>query len=288
MKSMTGHAYEEWSDDTRSVTIEAKSYNNRYLDINVYIPGRFSPLERRVRELVSQRVVRGKVECSIRPRLFEQSASIHVDTALAAEYAAALRKVAESAGIRSEPSISDITAFEGVVIAEPSLALDEWWAWLEPKLEAVLDDLDATRQREGAALERVLGRERGRLSEVVRAVDRRADDLQEHIRESILERFRELQGEAVDEQRVLGETAVLLVKYSIREELDRLQSHLSAFDTAAREGGAIGKKLDFICQEIGREVNTIASKSIFEDVNAAAITAKDALENIREQLRNIE
>ncbi len=288
MKSMTGHAYEEWSDDTRSVTIEAKSYNNRYLDINVYIPGRFSPLERRVRELVSQRVVRGKVECSIRPRLFEQSASIHVDTALAAEYAAALRKVAESAGIRSEPSISDITAFEGVVIAEPSLALDEWWAWLEPKLEAVLDDLDATRQREGAALEQVLGRERGRLSEVVRAVDRRADDLQEHIRESILERFRELQGEAVDEQRVLGETAVLLVKYSIREELDRLQSHLSAFDTAAREGGAIGKKLDFICQEIGREVNTIASKSIFEDVNAAAITAKDALENIREQLRNIE
>ncbi len=288
MKSMTGHAYDEWSDDTRSVTIEAKSYNNRYLDISVNIPGRFSPLEPKIRELVSQRVVRGKVECSLRPKLFEQSASIHVDAALAAEYAAALRKVAESAGIRSEPSISDITAFEGIVIAEPSLALDEWWAWLEPKLEAVLDNLDVTRQREGAALEQVIGRERGRLSDVVRAVDRRADDLQEHIRESILERFRELQGEAVDEQRVLGETAVLLVKYSIREELDRLQSHLSAFDAAAREGGAIGKKLDFICQEIGREVNTIASKSIFDDVNAAVITAKDALENIREQLRNIE
>lgn len=288
MRSMTGHAYDEWRDHTRSVTIEAKSYNNRYLDISVNLPGRFSPLEPRIRGRISRRIARGKVECTMRAKVFEQPASIHVDTALAAEYAAALRKIAESAGIRSEPSISDITAFEGVVIAESDLALDEWWAWLEPKLEEVLDNLDETRQREGSDLEQVIRRERDRLNEVVEAVERRVDDLQEHIRTSIVERFRELQGEAVDEQRVLSETAVLLVKYSIREELDRLQAHLSAFDAAARENGAIGKKLDFICQEIGREVNTIGSKSILEDVNAAVVTAKNSLENIREQLRNIE
>lgn len=288
MTSMTGHAWREWQDDARSVSIELKSYNNRYLDTSVQVPGWLSPLEPRVRSRLSDSFSRGKVECVIRPRSLESAFSVRIDERLAAEYANALRALSETANIGAEPTLRDITSFEGVVVTEQHTDFEDWWEWLEPKLSEGIAELQKSRCAEGEKLRAAIDRERAKIGGLVETVSRRADDLQEHIKANILERFQELGLGAVDDTRVLSETALLLVKYSIREELDRLNAHLDSFDTSAEESGSIGKRLDFICQEIGREINTIGSKSVLDDVNAAVVSAKDALENIREQLRNVE
>ncbi|MFW5995546.1 MAG: YicC/YloC family endoribonuclease [Spirochaetia bacterium] len=288
MMSMTGHAWREWQDERCSASIEMKSYNNRYLDTSVQVPGWLSPLEPRIRTLLSDAFSRGKIECVIRARSFESELSVRIDERLAEEYANALRSLSRAANMSAEPTLSDITSFEGVVVTEQHVDFEAWWNWLEPKIGDGIANLREARSAEGDKLRRVIERERARIGELVARVSRRAEDLQEHIKANILERVEELGLGSIDDSRVLSETALLLVKYSIREELDRLNAHLDSFDRNASESGGIGKRLDFICQEIGREINTIGSKSVLDDVNAAVVSAKDALENIREQLRNVE
>ncbi|MFP4644289.1 MAG: YicC/YloC family endoribonuclease [Spirochaetales bacterium] len=288
MKSMTGHAWHEWQDDTTSVSVELKSYNNRYLDVNVQLPPRLSPIEPALRARISSAFSRGKIECFIRTRSIDQPVSVRVDNVLAAEYARALRALSQAAGLEGEPSLSDLMSFEGVISTELKVDVESWQALIEPKLTEAIHTLAKSRAEEGARMYEVILDQRRTIETLVDEVDARAEDLEEHIRSSILDRFRQLSLEGVDDTRAVSETAVLLVKYSVREELDRLRSHLASFDATTREDGAIGKRLDFICQEIGREINTIGSKSVFSDVNAAVVRAKDALENIREQLRNVE
>lgn len=288
MKSMTGHAWHEWQDDTTSISIELKSYNNRYLDVNVQLPSRLSPIEPALRSRISSAFSRGKIECLIRTRSVDQPVSVHVDTGLAVEYAKALRSLSEAAGLEENPSLSHLTSFEGVITTELKVDVESWRNLIEPKLDEAIGTLSRSRAEEGARMQEVISAQRETIETLVNQVEIRADDLEDHIRSSIVERFRQLGLEGVDDTRALSETALLLVKYSVREELDRLRAHLSSFDATCREDGAIGKRLDFICQEVGREINTIGSKSVFDDVNNAVVRAKDALENIREQLRNIE
>ncbi len=288
MNSMTGHAWHEWQDETTSVSIELKSYNNRYLDVSVQLPPRLSPVEPAVRSQVSTAFSRGKIECFIRTRSVDQTVSVHVDSTLAAEYARALRSLSEAAELDEKPSLSLLTSFDGVITTEREVDVQSWQALISPKLDEALETLARSRAEEGARMKEVIRAQRNEIEAFVDQVDARAEDLEEHIRSSIIDRFHQLGLEGVDDTRVLSETAILLVKYSVREELDRLRAHLASFDATCDEEGAIGKRLDFTCQEIGREINTIGSKSIFDDVNNAVVRAKDALENIREQLRNIE
>lgn len=288
MKSMTGHAWREWQDENTSVSIELKSYNNRYLDVNVQLPSRLSPIEPALRAQLSAAFSRGKIECLIRTRSIDQPVSVRVDTALAAEYARALRSLSEAAGLDEQPSLSVLTSFEGVISTETQVDVESWQTVIEPKLTEAIETLAQSRADEGARMRDVILEQRSTIGTLVDQVNTRAEDLEEHIRSSIVDRFRQLGLEGVDDTRAVSETALLLVKYSVREELDRLRAHLASFDATSREDGAIGKRLDFICQEVGREINTIGSKSVFGDVNDAVVRAKDALENIREQLRNIE
>ena len=125
------------------------------------------------------------------------------------------------------------------------------------------------------------------IEENVKAVEAQAGRFEELLRKNVYDRFQQLLGDAVDESRVYAETAVLLVKYTINEELVRLKSHLEAFHAALDSDEPVGKKLDFICQELNREINTIGSKSMMVEVDRAVVTLKDALENIREQVRNV-
>lgn len=288
MTSMTGHAWGEWQGDDYSATIEVKSYNNRYLDLNLQLPHGYTALEPLVRAQVSDAAERGKIECSIRCRSYSKEVRVSVDEDMAREYVRALRRVASLTDTRSEPTAAEIVAFDGVLVSEQNINLDHFWTWIEPKLGEVLGKFRESREVEGRKLRTVIERELQGLNRLVESVSWRSDDLQNYLRENIRSRFADLRVEGIDDSRILSETAVLLVKYSIREEIDRLNAHLSAFSEALDGEGAIGKRLDFICQEIGREINTIGSKSVFEDINAAVVDAKNALENIREQLRNIE
>ena len=156
-----------------------------------------------------------------------------------------------------------------------------------PLLEKVYEEYDATCLREGENTKADILRHLVIIEENVKAVEAQAGRFEELLRKNVYDRFQQLLGDAVDESRVYAETAVLLVKYTINEELVRLKSHLEACHAALDSDEPVGKKLDFICQELNREINTIGSKSMMVEVDRAVVTLKDALENIREQVRNV-
>ena len=288
MKSMTGYAFRELTADDLTVSVELKSYNSRFLDLSVNIPSWLGRIENRLREYVSSRILRGKVELTVRVR--ERSANVRViaDPPAARAYLEAIRSIADATGLAGEVSLSMIVAQEGVLRSERSTDPEGLWNTLEGVLAGAFGEYETSRAREGEALAKDLFSMVDRITRSVGLVETQAAGLEERFRETVAGKFRVILGDAVDEQRVLQEIASLLVKYSINEELVRLRSHLSQLVQELTDSPAPGRKADFICQEINREINTIGSKNQGIEIGRAVIDAKDALENIREQLRNVE
>lgn len=231
---------------------------------------------------------RGKVELTVRVR--EQSSNITVlaDPSAARAYAQAIREVADSIGSQELIPLELVIAQEGVLTSERVIDINHYWEIIEPSVIAAFKDFEAFREREGKTLTTDIENMIFRIEEAVSSILAYEPQMEEIFRDNIKKRFTEVLGNAVDEQRVLQETAALLIKYTIHEELVRLGAHLAALRYEVKNNPAPGRKCDFICQEINREINTIGSKNQIIEVGQSVITAKDALENIREQMRNIE
>lgn len=288
MKSMTGFAYREHRDERHKITITMKSYNNRFLDILVYLPAFLNPLEPKIREFLSKRISRGRVELYLKASELSQAAEITIDPAYVQSYVQALRQLADAAGIRERIKLSHLMRIEGMLKAEQSLDLDAYWLILQPVLESVFQDFDRLRQSEGEATGRDVSELLGKIDEDIAKIEAVAPQLEKKIKNDLRSRFADLLENGVDENRILAETAVLLMKSDIHEELVRSRSHLQTFRQALEESGPMGKKLDFICQELNREFNTIGAKNLLADVDGAIVALKDHVEKIREQLRNVE
>ncbi|TVR04810.1 MAG: YicC family protein [Spirochaetaceae bacterium] len=288
MRSMTGFAHREHNSDTVHMVLEIKSYNNRYLDLSVTLPGALSVLEPEVRALVGARLSRGRVEVTVRLRELARNPRVRVDSDAVAAYRSALETVRTVAGIPEPVTLADILRFDDVLVVEHERDLDAYRELLLPMLDQAMDDLDTARQTEGQATERDIRNQLERVSVALKIVENVAPQMEASLTENIRTRFAEVVGDQADEARIYTETAVLLVKYSINEELSRMSSHLAGFAESLGLDEPIGKRLDFLCQEINREINTIGSKSFVLDVSRQVVEMKDALENIREQLRNIE
>ncbi len=288
MKSMTGYGYSEQRDDSLSLSVEMKSWNNRFLEIFVNLPPFLSSLEPRIREYLSERCSRGKIEAGIRLKEFSTDTKVSIDVGAAQAYYRAMEDLSETLGIKEKPSLSLILSMEGVIQADKIRDSERYWTLILPLLETAQRQFEADRVREGLHTENDILSHVGALEASIDAIGTFAPAMEASIKDNLRSRFAELLGDAVDESRLLSETAVLLMKYTISEELSRLSSHLGEFRAECRRNPAPGKKLDFLCQEINREVNTIGSKSPFLEVSKAVVAMKDALENIREQLRNVE
>jgi uncharacterized protein (TIGR00255 family) len=288
MKSMTGFAYREHRDERHKITITMKSYNNRFLDILVYLPVFLNPLEPKIREFLSKRISRGRVELYLKASELSQAAEFTIDPAFVGSYVQALRQLADAAGIRERIRLSHLMRIEGILKAEQSLDLDAYWLDLQPVLESVFQDFDRLRRAEGEATARDISELLGRIDEDITNIEEVAPQLEEKIKHDLRSRFEDLLENGVDENRILAETAVLLMKSDIHEELVRSRSHLRNFREALGEPGPMGKKLDFICQELNREFNTIGAKNLLAEVDGAIVALKDHVEKIREQLRNVE
>lgn len=288
MRSMTGFAHREHNGDTVHMVLEIKSYNNRYLDLSVTLPGALSVLEPEVRALVGARLSRGRVEVTVRLRELARNPRVRVDSDAVAAYRSALETVRTVAGIPEPVTLADILRFDDVLVVEHERDLDAYRELLLPMLNQAMDDLDIARRTEGQATERDIRSQLERVAVALKIVENVAPQMEASLTENIRTRFAEVVGDQADEARIYTETAVLLVKYSINEELSRMSSHLAGFADSLGLDEPIGKRLDFLCQEINREINTIGSKSFVLDVSRQVVEMKDALENIREQLRNIE
>jgi uncharacterized protein (TIGR00255 family) len=288
MKGMTGFGYAEYRAENLEITAEVKSYNNRYLDIFVNLPSFLSPLEPSVREFVAPWLLRGRVEIYLRVHDRESDVSVNIDRPTLGAYRDALREMSEILGSGEEVRLSHVMRLEGIMEVNRGRDIEDYWELVRPTLEEALAEFDASRVREGESTRDDVLSQLTRIREVVDELEGRAPELEAALRQNVKERFDEVLGEQANEDRVYAEIASLLIKHSINEELVRLRAHLKSFEETISAEGAVGKKLDFFCQELNREVNTVASKSFASDVNRRVVEAKDAVENIREQLRNVE
>jgi uncharacterized protein (TIGR00255 family) len=285
---MTGFGYAESQNERMSITVEVKSYNHRYLDIFVSLPPYLNALEPELRARVSERAGRGRVEVGVRLTELADDVRVLVDRRAAAAYKEALETLVAELGLKDTVGLSHLLRLEGVVKADRVRDIEGYSRAIGEPLGRALGAWDASRTTEGAALERDLASAIASIEAEVAVIASRRGHIETSIKEDLRRRFAEVMAGEIDENRVYAETAVMLVRFDINEEIVRLGAHLASFRAAAAESTGMGKKLDFVAQELNREINTIGSKSIDLDVSSAVIRAKDAIERIREQLRNIE
>ncbi len=288
MKSMTGFGYREYQDDRIQISVTLKSYNNKYLDIFATVPPAFSQLEPEIREFLNARIARGRVECYIQIRELRETTDIQLDREAAASYVKILRELAELSGLPGEVHLSHLLRMEGIFRQNKIRDIDRVRDTLLPLLGEAFAQYDGSRAAEGEKTRVDIEKQLSILEDAVGFIEGKADAMEAVFAETLRDRFREVCGDLVDQQRIFAETAVLLVKYTINEEIVRMKSHLGQFRRAVACGEPVGKGLDFLCQELSREINTIGSKSVSLEVSQRVLQMKEALERIREQARNVE
>jgi uncharacterized protein (TIGR00255 family) len=293
MKSMTAFGRGEAEDSGCKMSIELRTLNHRFLDLHLRMPRSLMGLEDRLRHLISAHIARGRVEISISMEYTGQSPrSLVADKALLNDAAAILTSIQEEWAIPEPWGWDQLLHFPEVVAVQESSPTDDeaLWAVLGPAVQQALEVVDGMRHREGEFLRVELLALLQRVSEQVEVVAQRAQGVPQAYREKLASRLAQLLPEAnpVDPQRLAQEVALLADRADITEELARLRSHLEQFHTALDAKTPIGRKLDFVIQEMNREVNTIGSKSAEAGTSQAVIEIKSDLERIREQVQNLE
>ena len=288
MTSMTGYAYEEKSSEEAVVSVEIKSVNSRFLDLAINLPPYLNPLESYFRAKITEKVLRGKVDVFIRVRENESDSEVIPDTNAAVAYMNAIKKIAEATGFADDVSLGLIISQPGVLNVNKKYDVEKYKSMIEPVFDAVLSRFMNDRKREGENMKRDLMAKLEKLSECAKFFTDWQPKMEQYFKEQITTKFHELLEDKADENRIMTETAAMLVKYTINEEIVRLNSHIKAMRDELEKNPTPGKRLDFICQEMNREINTIGSKNQFAEVGAMVINAKDSLENIREQSKNVE
>ena len=288
MVSMTGFAYREKIGQDFSSSVEIKGYNSRYLEININLQPWLSMLESNIREKISSYCGRGKVEVFIRVREYNVPVSVNINKNAAKAYYNAINDISNDLGLTEKADLQALIKMENIFEIEKTRDIERYWQEIQPLFDDAVQAFCFEREREGKYTEDDILANLEKIEVSLKTVISYVPIIEKTIKENIKSRFEELLGNQVDENRVLAETASLLLKYTISEEISRLSSHLSEFRKETKENSRSGKKCDFLCQEINREINTIGSKSAIIEVNNEVLKMKEALENIREQLRNIE
>lgn len=287
MTSMTGYAYQEKNYENAVVSVEIKSVNSRFLDLTVNLPPYLNALESFFRAKITEKVIRGKVDVFIRVKELESDAEILADIGAAKSYLSAIKKIAEATGYSTDIPLSLLVSQPGVLNTNKSYDVEKYKAMVEPVFDAALKKFISDTEREGANMKADLEAKLSKLEKCAAFFKEWQPKMEVYFKETITKKFNELLGDGADQNRIMTETAAMLVKYTINEEIVRLHSHLAAMRSELKNNPYPGKKLDFLCQEANREINTIGSKNQFAEVGAMVVEAKDSLENIREQGKNI-
>lgn len=291
VRSMTGYGRKTTETDHWKVTIEMRSVNNRFLDVIIKMPRQYIALEDSIRKEVSAVLNRGHVDVFVTvEEIGEKSDSIAVDMSLARKYCNAMKEISEGTGLPYQLNIMNVATYSGVLTAKKEEAdLDDLWITMCDALRGSLDRLLDMRILEG---ERLAGDLRSRmdlLADIRNQIEARSPIVVADHRERLRERICEYLGEVeIDRDKLLNEVAIFADRSDITEELTRLKSHFEQFAAGLAKSEPVGRKLDFIVQEINREINTIGSKANDMEIGRLVIEAKGEVEKIREQVQNFE
>ena len=288
MKSMTGYGHSIYKSSDYILEVEIKSYNNRYLDISDTINPLLSSYETYVDEEIKKTVSRGHLDVSLKLKTLSMPSELVLDENLLTQYKNSIERISSLTGA-ALPDAGFYTTLEGVISNTRTVDQDFYKEGVESATREALSMLDENKKREGEGTKKDLEKLGAKFKASLEIILSKKDEMEEYFKKILLEKYEELLGEkGKDDPRFLSEVAALLVKYSINEECSRLKVHLSEYDKLLESDESVGKKLDFLCQEMNREINTTASKSQMVEINLEVVKMKDALEDIREQARNIE
>ncbi len=285
--SMTAFGRTEVTDEIGYILWEIRSVNHRYLEISTRLPEDLRMLEASVRERVSSRIKRGKVDCTLK---FEPAIAADKELSLNKDLMNALIKSAESVqgALKTSNNINpvDILRWPGIINRE-TLDPDIVGGPLLQQLDATLDILIEARQREGGKLKSIILDRCGSVSEIIDDLQEKLPEINQSLRERLLSKAQELNVE-IDNERLEQELLLLIQKHDVDEELDRLQTHIDEVKHVMESSDPVGRRLDFLMQELNREANTLGSKTAHIESSKASVDLKVLIEQMREQVQNIE
>ncbi|MBS6396053.1 MAG: YicC family protein [Clostridiales bacterium] len=291
IKSMTGFGRCEVSEGSRKITVEMKSVNHRYLDVNVKMPKKLNFFDSAIRSVLKEYIQRGKVDIFVTYEdMSEGNAALTYHPQIAAQYMEYFRQMEEQFHLKNDMQVSVLARCpEVLVMQEQQEDEEEIWHLLESALRGACSNFVETRIREGEALKDDLIAKLDEMLKVVAYIEERSPQIVAEYRQKLEAKVRELFADAqIDESRIATEVTIFADKICVDEEIVRLKSHVEATRAALTAGGSVGRKLDFIAQEMNREANTTLSKANDLEISSRAIDLKTEIEKVREQIQNIE
>jgi uncharacterized protein (TIGR00255 family) len=293
MKSMTGYGRGEASQDGFKITVEISSVNRKQTEISVILPRELEMIEAQIRDQINRHIARGRliVRVSLHAGASKLSARMHLNLPLARAYARELRRLSRQLILPGPVTLDHLARAPGVFQTDEELAVEEDFSRAVGKaLKSALARLVKMREREGAHLAADLAQRIAVMRTAVRRIQRYAPQVARHYRQQLIERIRNagLDAPGVEDDRLLKEVVYFADRSDISEELTRLQSHFQQFEDGRKSKEPVGRMLDFLAQEMNREVNTIGSKANDSQISREVVTIKAELEKFREQAQNVE
>ena len=291
IRSMTGYGRSEQIVDGRAVTVEIKSVNHRYFEFSCRTTRGYSFLEEKLKSFLQGRITRGKVDAYISVEALESAQTqVLVNHSLAEGYVQALRELAERYGLRDDISVSTVSRYSDIFSVHKAPEDEEAvWSSVQQAAEEALKNFLAMREAEGERLRADVLSRAGTIMKLVDEIETRSPQTVAEYQERLRQKIQELLGDnTVDEQRLLTDTAIFADKVAVAEETVRLRSHFRQMEEMMKTDAPIGRKLDFLVQEMNREANTIGSKAVDSKIAYLVVDIKAEIEKIREQIQNIE
>ena len=290
---MTGYGRGDCSKDGFKVTVELSSVNRKQTEISVNLPRELELLEAQMRDLINRHIARGRltVRVSLHAGTGKSSARMHLNVPLAKAYARELNRLAKQLKLPGPVTLDQLARAPGVLQTDEELAVEEdLWPAVEKALKLALSQMVRTREREGAHLAQDLARRIAVMRKAAARIQGHAPAVAERYRLQLIERIKGagLEAPAADDERLLKEVVYFADRSDISEELPRLQSHFVQFDDCRKSKEPVGRMLDFLAQEMNREINTIGSKANDRLISSEVVTLKAELEKFREQAQNVE
>lgn len=292
MKSMTGYGRGTFSGENFSVAVELKTVNNRFLDVNLRLFAELQPLEARLKKMIAERLSRGRVDVNLQVERNEEII-YELNRPLITGFLSAIRQMQEEFALSGEPDINVIARLPNVLQNQKEGLSEDFIHGVESAMRAALDELEQMREVEGNSLQVELDSRLNEIGKQIPLIEKETENVAEEYRQRLTKRIGEMLAKSdsqieIDQSRLAQEVAYLAERSDISEELTRLKSHVEQFRQIMSEDKEIGKRLDFLTQELNREANTISSKTNNLIVKESALAIKAEIEKIREQIQNVE